>query len=332
MRIQEYCRKLAPETIVTRRTVGTAKRLWEQRPSWFFRRNGIRRLIVDAARTKRQVFDGSPTVSCELKGQLRGALRRHVNRLLVLRVKSVRLAVIVTVVWLLLFWPHVHRVDALAQSPAGYLLLLSTVMIVLLPTVIPNHSRLTKLASVHLTAVWTGSLVAGCVLWRPQLQHWLNAATAVPVPAIEQSIGLLLGSSIFMLTMSLLSIRHMRLEMANPDAVVVDCLLEILSVLQAKPPRWGELSVKRDLIAELEAAASTVEVDLPTQLQTGNAADDKWFENMTSQSAAALRNLKRWVLMPKLDTRDRFTEQVCSILVSALRGDWDNLPRETRHD
>jgi hypothetical protein len=205
-------------------------------------------------------------------------------------------------------------------------------MIVLLPAVIQNYSRLTKLASVHLTAVWTGTLVAGCVLWRPQLQHWLNAATAVPAPAIEQSVGLLLGFSTLMLAMSVLSIRHMRLEMANPDAVVVDCLLEILFLLQAKPSRWGELSVKRDLIGELEAAASTIEGDLPAQLRTSNAADDKWFGHMASQSAAALRNLKRWVLMPKLDTRDRFTEQVCSILVSTLRGDWDNLPRERRHD
>lgn len=330
MHTEEYCRKLAPEMLV--RTVDSGKRLWEQRPSWFLRRKGIRRLIVDAARTKRQVFDGTPTISHELKGQLRGDLRRQVNRLLVLRVKSIRSAIIVNVVWFLLFWPRVHRVDPVGQSLAGYLLLLSTVMIVLLPAVIQSCARLTRLASVNLTAVWTGTLVAGCLLWRPQLQHWLNASTAMPAPAIEQSIGFGLGFSTLMLAMSLLSIRHMRLKMANPDAVVVDCLLDILSLLQAKPSRWSELSVKRDLIAELEAAASIVEGDLPALLQTGNAADDRWFGKMTSQSAAALRSLKRWVLMPKLDTRDRLTDQVCSILVSVLRGDWDNLPRKTQHD
>lgn len=332
MQTEEYCRKLPPETIVTRRPVDTVKRLWERRPSWFLRRKGIRRLIVDAARTKRQVFDGIPTLSCELKGQLRGPLRRHVNRLLILRAKSIRLAIGIAIAWFLLFWPRFLRVDALGQSPAGYLLLLSTVMIVLLPAVIQSCARVTKLASVHLTAVWTGALVAVCLLWRPQLQHWLIVATDVPLPAIEQSIGLVLGFSTLMLALNILSIRHMRLEMANPDAVVVNCLLEILFLLQAKPARWGELSVKRDLLSELEVAASTVEDDLRAQLQTGNSADDKWFRNMTAQNAAALRSLKRWVLMPRLDTRDRFTQQVCGILVSVLRGDWDNLPRETQHD
>jgi len=93
------CQQCGSQSTFTRGIVNPIKSLWDRRPIWLLHRKGIRRLIIDAARSKREVFDGLSSVSPELKLQLRPALRGQVNQLLILRVKTIRVAFIMSIVW-----------------------------------------------------------------------------------------------------------------------------------------------------------------------------------------------------------------------------------------
>jgi len=302
---------------------------WDRRPIWLARRKGIKRLIVETARAKREVFGALSTISPDVRRQLAPALRRHVNRLVVLRAKTIRLGIIASIAWFVFFYQRIHNFDVFTRSIPGFILMLSTIAMLFLPTLIADRLSVSRLTSVAATAVWTALLIAGYGVWNSvpgSQREWLNAAVALPAPAIEQSIRLLFGFGVFMLALSIIAIRQIQQERRRPDSVLTSSLLEVLAILQTKPNRWTDLSIKRDLIQELESAANAVEGDLPAQLMTGHLADDRWLKEMTLKRASALRNLKRWVLMPKVDTRDRFVEQVSNILVYVLRGDWDSMP------
>jgi hypothetical protein len=48
---------------------------------------------------------------------------------------------------------------------------------------------------------------------------------------------------------------------------------------------------------------------------------------MVERMAAAPRALKKWILIPKSDTRDQFIERIAYSLVHTAAGDWDALGR-----
>ncbi len=304
------------------------KEMWEARPAWFVRRKGIRRFIVRIARNKRELLEPLP-VEAELRHQTQSPLRRHINRLLIPQVKCMRAALVVVLMWLAFVYPRYLRFKESAHPFADLGLLVGVSVLVFLPTLITDRLKMSRLPSVVLMATWTALLSAAYGLWHslPSLQRQLGARTVWGLFDVAHGLGTAFAFSILFFALSLISIRYIFIERANPDAVLVNSLLEILSILKGTPLRWNELSVKRALVAELETAASTLEEGMPSQLQTGNLADDRWLKEMASKNAAALRRLKRWVLMPKSDTKERFTEQVTTILISVLKGDWDGLPR-----
>jgi hypothetical protein len=111
----------------------------------------------------------------------------------------------------------------------------------------------------------------------------------------------------------------------NPDAVVADELLRILETVEKSPAEWGQLRGRNKVLRSLELAARCLEHNLPTRLQGQDPETDAWLREKAAGQAAAMRGLKRWVLVPKPDTREHFIERISQDLVRTTVGDWDGL-------
>lgn len=111
----------------------------------------------------------------------------------------------------------------------------------------------------------------------------------------------------------------------HPDAVMADEFLRILETVENSPAEWGHLRGRNRVVRSLERAARCLESNLPSRLQGQDAETDRWLREKAAAQAAALRGLKRWVLVPKPDTREHFIQRVAQDLVRTAVGDWDGL-------
>jgi hypothetical protein len=75
----------------------------------------------------------------------------------------------------------------------------------------------------------------------------------------------------------------------------------------------------------LEKVAVCLQHNLCRQCQSGDAVIDMWVQNATARKAAALRELKKWVLTPKSDTRNQFIARIAANLSQVTSGNWDAL-------
>jgi hypothetical protein len=111
----------------------------------------------------------------------------------------------------------------------------------------------------------------------------------------------------------------------HPDAVVADELLRILETVEKSPAEWGQLRGRNRVLRSLELAARCLERNLPYRLRGHDVETDRWLREKAAGQAAALRGLKRWVLVPKPDTREHFIQRISQDLVRTTVGDWDGL-------
>jgi hypothetical protein len=111
----------------------------------------------------------------------------------------------------------------------------------------------------------------------------------------------------------------------HPDAVVADELLRILETMEKSPAEWRQLRGRSRVLRSLELAARCLERNLPYRLRGQDAETDLWLREKAARQAAAVRGLKRWVLVPKPDTREHFLQRISQDLVRTTVGDWDGL-------
>ncbi len=142
------------------------------------------------------------------------------------------------------------------------------------------------------------------------------------LPALKLVGFLLLPIVVVGVTLGLLFRR--RLSTICTDAVVSDKLLQMLTVLRS-PCDWRDLAKRSQLFKPLEEAATCVEFGLPRRLRSGDPVSDLWLQQRAIHIAAALRELKQWIGMPKEDTRAILVDRVKADLVSIATGNWDRL-------
>jgi hypothetical protein len=168
---------------------------------------------------------------------------------------------------------------------------------------------------------------------------WFFAATAVDIEHVTvhalASLGLMLAYGVGFMLLGALAIgwgmrftdnwwdRHAC--MRHPDAVVVDELARMVEMLGRHPGEWLNLHVRAKLLRSLERVAQCLEYSLPLHLNGRDALTDRWLREQTAGRAAAVRDLKRWVCLPRADTRQRFIDRISADLTRAVRGDWDGL-------
>jgi hypothetical protein len=87
---------------------------------------------------------------------------------------------------------------------------------------------------------------------------------------------------------------------------------------------WLNSEDRKLLVAYLEDAARCLEV-IPKIIAGGDHYSRMWNEQAYLLRASGIRDLKKWVLLPKAETRDYLDQELRRILLLAAVGDWDGL-------
>jgi hypothetical protein len=125
------------------------------------------------------------------------------------------------------------------------------------------------------------------------------------------------GVAVIVGALQILSSRKYRL---HPEAVVADRLFRVLFELdQNKSRDLGSHEVKNSLIDLIESTAVAIETGMVKGSRTADPLTSVWFSNRMGQIAASVRDLKKWVLTPKEDTRPIFKEDLQRYLSKLLK-------------
>jgi hypothetical protein len=114
-----------------------------------------------------------------------------------------------------------------------------------------------------------------------------------------------------------------------PTAVIVHELARALELSSVNSPRWLSPVSRRQIAIHLEAASFAIEYGLREQLMLGDRRSDVWAANDLQYIAAGVRDLKRWVAVPRMDTPEHFRSLLSSTLKLALSERWDEMRRVT---
>jgi hypothetical protein len=112
----------------------------------------------------------------------------------------------------------------------------------------------------------------------------------------------------------------------NTDSRLLIRTVAILNKIEQSPNRWVELPFRIELMGELEAVANMIQRELPAQCTSGDAVFNIWVQQKASRAAAFIREMKKWVIVPREDTREFFTQQLAKLAVCLAGGDWDGIP------
>jgi len=113
-----------------------------------------------------------------------------------------------------------------------------------------------------------------------------------------------------------------------PDALIIDGLLTVLHKLENEPDQWCELGFRRELASRLDEVAYSMQSGLPSRLRTGDLVMDTWLKRTSLHQASAVRALKKWLAVPKKDTREHLIQKLAETFMACSGGDWDALERQ----
>lgn len=113
---------------------------------------------------------------------------------------------------------------------------------------------------------------------------------------------------------------------AHPDAYVAHEIILALLVLENGQGDLQERA-KFILLGLLDAAARSIQ-DVPRLYRSSDIAMYDWLTERARQWAAALSDLKKWVITPMPDTREHLTRRLASQCAYFVAGTWDGLERK----
>lgn len=80
------------------------------------------------------------------------------------------------------------------------------------------------------------------------------------------------------------------------------------------------------MVSDLEEAAKCLEV-VPKTIPGLDRHSNEWNNHEYLRSASGIRALKKWVLLPKAETRVYLEREIRRVLELVAAGDWDRLPQ-----
>jgi hypothetical protein len=90
--------------------------------------------------------------------------------------------------------------------------------------------------------------------------------------------------------------------------------------------RWTDPKERNRLVTWLEEAAKCLEV-IPKTISGRDRFSSRWNQQEYLRRASGIRDLKKWVLLPKAETCDYLEQKLRCILQLTAIGDWDGLPQ-----
>jgi hypothetical protein len=167
--------------------------------------------------------------------------------------------------------------------------------------------------------------------WRGP-EHWLSRS------AVEGSflfsVYLTALWTVALLSSALDAQFSSQLRQRNPHVYLMRALFNALCIIVSKKDvvlGWLNSEDRKLLVAYLEDAARCLEV-IPKIIAGGDHYSRMWNEQAYLLRASGIRDLKKWVLLPKAETRDYLDQELRRILQLAAVGDWDGLPQADLKD
>lgn len=111
-------------------------------------------------------------------------------------------------------------------------------------------------------------------------------------------------------------------------STLIDTLILILATAENTDFEDMLMNYKKNQLKYLEKASKCIEIYFPRNLLSGDFVTDKWTRETTEQVAAAIRDKKKWVITPKIDTNEYFIKSIAFILICIINGNWDELERK----
>jgi hypothetical protein len=234
----------------------------------------------------------------------------------------------------LTLWTTITLLGQTGTTPQTYSL---PFLFILFPVVLTLSMLLTIMLPIilipkQIRAFWPACLLLILLFL---LFHLVSISAGKPTPIGFLAISVLLGqiafSTIVYVTVVLLALSRFVFYRAqrsrDPDAIIVDRLIDVLSKVESRPEQWAFVSFRNGILLDLEEVARCIQHDLPRRMRSGDQITDAWFRETTRRIAAAIRAKEMWVLTPKLDTRHYFTESIKETLISTVSANWDDLEK-----
>jgi hypothetical protein len=89
---------------------------------------------------------------------------------------------------------------------------------------------------------------------------------------------------------------------------------------------WADPKTREQIVAYLENAAKCLEV-IPKAILGRDAFSSRWNRREYFRRASGIRDLKKWALLPKAETRGNLESELRHILQLVATGDWDGFPQ-----
>jgi len=112
-----------------------------------------------------------------------------------------------------------------------------------------------------------------------------------------------------------------------PDAEVINSLCLSLNLAEKKTDEWAEFNLKRKLLLRLELIAKRLENELPSNLHSYDSSTDVWMSNCSQEMATGIRQLKKFVILPKEGSQKLLIEVLAMRLSNASDGNWNSFAR-----
>lgn len=113
-----------------------------------------------------------------------------------------------------------------------------------------------------------------------------------------------------------------------PISLIFNYLLSMLLLAKKNQENWMTFEYKREQLKLLEETAYCVENCLPLLFRTGDITTDIWLKDRSKRIAAALRDKKKWILMPTMLTYNDFIDSITKTITHIADGNWDALERK----
>jgi hypothetical protein len=90
---------------------------------------------------------------------------------------------------------------------------------------------------------------------------------------------------------------------------------------------WSTIEQRQSLLEYLEYTAQYIQYSLPRLSRTKDGFTTEWLTGNAVELAEGIRQYKKWILTPKIDTYEHLLQAIVSIFKHVLDDNWGELPQ-----